>query len=151
MIFDYYIIILILIHQLFVVFVLDIYIFLLVSFFSSSVERISFKRSSFGDFGCNSVQTRVILSAILLPIKSPVASEVFWIALFEVLFITCVAGFLALSRSFWPYILLILLENLVAFLLIFLASDKNLYAFTYIPSLGSIEYLIFIIAALSDY
>ena len=48
-------------------------------------------------------ETLVILSAILLPIKSPVASAVFWIALFEAVFIASVVEFLALSRSFWPY------------------------------------------------
>ena len=35
----------------------------------------------------------VILSAILLPIKSPVASAVFWIALFEAVFIASVVDF----------------------------------------------------------
>ena len=45
-----------------------------------------------------------ILSALLLPIKSPVASAVFWIALFEAVFIASVADCLALSRSFWPYL-----------------------------------------------
>ena len=44
--------------------------------------------------------TLVILSAVLLPIKSPVASAVFWIALFEAVFIASVADFLVLSRSF---------------------------------------------------
>ena len=44
-----------------------------------------------------------------------------------------------------------LLAVLVACILIFLANDKNLYPFTYILSLGSIEYLIFIMAVLSNY
>ena len=35
----------------------------------------------------------VILSAILLPIKSPVASAVFWIAFFEAVFIASVVYF----------------------------------------------------------
>ena len=48
----------------------------------------------------------VILSATLLPIKPPVASAVFLIALFEAVFIASVVDFLALSRSFWPYLLL---------------------------------------------
>ena len=43
---------------------------------------------------CNSLgnffETLVILSAILLPIKLPVASAVFWIALFEAVFIASV-------------------------------------------------------------
>ena len=51
------------------------------------------------------LETLVILSAILLPIKSPVASVVFCIALFESVFIVFVVDFLALSRSFWRYLL----------------------------------------------
>ena len=39
------------------------------------------------------LETLVILSAILLPIKSTVASAVFWIALFAAVFITSVADF----------------------------------------------------------
>ena len=39
------------------------------------------------------LETLVILSAILLPIKSPVSSAVFWIALFEAVFIASVADF----------------------------------------------------------
>ena len=46
------------------------------------------------------LETLVILSAILLPINSPVASAVFWIALFDAVFIASVVDFLALSRSF---------------------------------------------------
>ena len=45
----------------------------------------------------------VILSANLLPIKSPVASAVFLISLFEAVFFAPVVDFLALSRSFWLY------------------------------------------------
>ena len=45
-------------------------------------------------------ETLVILSAISLPIKSPVASAVFWIALFEAVFIASVVDILAVSRSF---------------------------------------------------
>ena len=81
-----------------------------------------------GDF----FETLVILSAILLPIRSPVASAVFWIALFEAVFIVSVVDFLALSRSFWLYLLLKVSR-------MFLAKDKNPYSFTYILSLGSIE------------
>ena len=39
------------------------------------------------------LETLVILSAILLPIKSTVASAVFWIALFAAVFIASVADF----------------------------------------------------------
>ena len=35
----------------------------------------------------------VLLSAILLPIKSPVASAVFWIALFDAVFMESVVDF----------------------------------------------------------
>ena len=53
---------------------------------------------------CNSLgeffETLVNLPAILLPIKSPVASDVFWIALFEAVFIATVVDFLAQSRGF---------------------------------------------------
>ena len=53
---------------------------------------------------CNSLldffETLVILSAILLPIKSPVASAVFWISHFEAVFIASAVDFLALLRSF---------------------------------------------------
>ena len=38
-------------------------------------------------------ETLVILSAILLPIKSPVASAVFWIALFDAVFMEPVVDF----------------------------------------------------------
>ena len=62
----------------------------------------------------------VILSAILLPTKSPVASAVFCIALLEAVFTATAADFLAASKSYFPY------------------------RFTYILSLRSIEYLIFI-------
>ena len=48
----------------------------------------------------------VILSTILFPIKSPVAFSVFWISLFEAAFIASVVDFLALSRTFWLYLLL---------------------------------------------
>ena len=46
------------------------------------------------------LETLVILSAILLPIKSPVASAVFWIAFYEAVFIASVVDFFALSRGF---------------------------------------------------
>ena len=46
--------------------------------------------SSFIDFF---FETLVVLSAILLPIKSPVVSAVFWIALCEAVFIASVVDF----------------------------------------------------------
>ena len=39
----------------------------------------------FGEY--NPVETLVILSVILLPIESPVASAVFWIAVFEAVYV----------------------------------------------------------------
>ena len=57
-----------------------------------------FKHRSFEDF-----EILVILSAVLLPIKSPVASEVFWIALFGAVFIAFVVNFLALSSICFGY------------------------------------------------
>ena len=80
----------------------------------------------------------VVLSAILLPTKSPVAYAVFWTALCDAVFIASLADFLAVSINFWLYLLL-------KFLPMFLAKDKNPYPLTYILSHGSIEYLIFII------
>ena len=57
----------------------------------------------------------VILLAILLPIKSHVASAVFFITLFELVLSASVADYLATSKSFWLYLplkfLLILLIN----------------------------------------
>ena len=59
----------------------DIYLFFLILLLVSSAECISFECNSYGDF-----EILVILSAILLPIKSPVASAVFRIVLFEGVF-----------------------------------------------------------------
>ena len=72
------------------------------------------------------LETFVILSAILLPVISPAASTVFWIALFERVLGASVADCLARSRSFYPYLpLTFLLMFLPIFLTIFLAKDKN--------------------------
>ena len=103
-------------------------------FFGASVSSIV---SLFFERAEGFLETLVILSPILLPVKSLVASVVFCIALFESVFIASVVDFLALSRSFWPYFLF----NCPP---MFLAKDKNPYPFTYVLSLGSIEYLIFI-------
>ena len=64
----------------------DAYLFLWVVISTSS----SLSRDSFVDF---LFETLVILSAISLPIKSPVASAVFWIALFEAVFIASIEDF----------------------------------------------------------
>ena len=63
--------------------------------------------------------------------------QFFFVALFEAVFMVSAVDFLAISRSFWLYLLLKLS-------LIFLAKARNPYPFTYILSLGSIEYLNFI-------
>ena len=67
-----------------------------------STSSISLFGNTLSDF----FETLVILSAILLPIKSPVASAIFWIALFQAVFIVSVVDFLAVSKRFWPYLLL---------------------------------------------
>ena len=52
-----------------------------------------------GNFFVDFLETLAILSAILLPTKSPVASAVFCIAFLEAVFIASVAHFLAVSTS----------------------------------------------------
>ena len=64
----------------------DMYLFLWVVISTSSSV------SSFGNFLLDFLEALVILSAILLPIKSPVASAVFWIALFEAVISASVAN-----------------------------------------------------------
>ena len=54
-----------------------------------------------GIFLVDFLEELVILSAILLPTKSPVASAVFCIALSEAVFIASAADFLAVSTSFF--------------------------------------------------
>ena len=72
------------------------YLFLWVVNSRSSLVLLLSSSSSLDGF----FETLVILSEILLPIKSPVTSAVFWIARFDAVFIAAVADFLALSRSF---------------------------------------------------
>ena len=67
--------------------------------FGISISSSFCECNTLGDF----FETLVILSAILLPIKSPVASAVFWIALFEGVFIASVVDFLAVWKMFWLY------------------------------------------------
>ena len=50
-------------------------------------------------------------SAVLLPVKSPVASAVFWIALLDAVFFASVVEFLGLLRIFWLYLLLMFFAN----------------------------------------
>ena len=70
------------------------YLFLGVAL-STSTSVLSFGNSSVDFF-----ETLVILSAILLPIKSPAASAVFWIALFDTAFMASAVDFLTLSERF---------------------------------------------------
>ena len=49
--------------------------------------------SSFGNFLVDFLETIVILSVTLLPIESPVVFAVFWITLFEAVFIASVVDF----------------------------------------------------------
>ena len=67
-----------------------------------------------------------MLSAILLPIKSTVASAVFWITLFEEVLNASAADYVAWSRRFWLYLsftyLLIILQISLPILL---AKDEN--------------------------
>ena len=120
----------------------DMYLFLgiAISTSSSFVWSLSCNSSE-----CNYIagffETLVILSAILVSIKSPVSSAAFWIALFDAVYMAFAVDLLALSRSFSPYLLL-------KHLPVFLVKDKNPYPLIYILSIGPIEYLIFIIDAL---
>ena len=81
---------------------------------NSSINCCLFSGDIYLSFGisisfssCNSLEDFLeilgILSAILLPIKSPVASAVFQIALFEAVLIAFVVDFLALSKNFRLY------------------------------------------------
>ena len=90
---------------------------------------ISTSVSSFGNSVVYFFEILVILSAFLLPVKSPGVSAVFWIALFGAVFIASAIDFVALSRRFWPYLLLRLLAALVACVPMFLGKDKNPYPF----------------------
>ena len=56
----------------------------------STSSSVSLFGNSFVNFF---FETLVILSAILLPIKSPASSAVFWIALFDAVFIASVVDF----------------------------------------------------------
>ena len=70
------------------------------------ISSSSFVSSLLGNFLAGRFETLVILSTMLLPIKSPVASAVCWIVLFEAVFIRSVVDLSALSRGFWSYLLL---------------------------------------------
>ena len=68
---------------------------------------LSISSSLVSQLFCSEVfKTLVILLAILFPMKSPVASAVFWTTLFELVLRASVADCLAWSRSVWLYLLL---------------------------------------------
>ena len=73
-------------------------------FQSSPIFHASFV-TVFELFYGEGLQTFVILIAILLPVKSPVASAVLWSALSEVVLSASVANCLAWWGSFWLYLL----------------------------------------------
>ena len=73
-------------------------------FLSNPVFSVSLSTASELFLG-EPLDTVVVLSAILLPIKSSVVSAVFWIALFEAVLSAFVADYLALSISFWLHLL----------------------------------------------
>ena len=73
----------------------------------------------------------VILSAILLPIRSPVASAVFCTTLLEAVFAASIPVFVAVSINLLPYLSL----N-------FLANDRKSYPCTYFLNFGSGDYRI---------
>ena len=60
--------------------------------------------SSLGNYLADFFETLVILSAILLPIKSAVASAVFWITFFDAVIIASVVDFLALKKFLTVFI-----------------------------------------------
>ena len=71
-------------------------------------------------------ETFVILLAILLPIKSPVASAGFWVTLFGKVLSASIADCLVWPRGFWLYLpIYFALIFLPMFLPIFLAKDNN--------------------------
>ena len=73
--------------------------------------------------------TEVILLAILFPIRSPVASAVFWTTLLEAVFVASIPVFVAVSINFLTY----LSPN-------FLANYKKLNPSTYFLYFGSAHF-----------
>ena len=69
-------------------------------------------------FCCELLEVFLYLSAILLPIKAPVDSAIFWILFFQVVSYSSLKDYLTWSRNFWMHLPL-------RFLPIFLSKDKN--------------------------
>ena len=70
---------------------------------SSAISFVSFVTVSEIFYG-ETIETFVNLLSILLPIRSPVSYNVFWIALFEAVLSALVADCLTWPRSFWLYL-----------------------------------------------
>ena len=64
-----------------------------VSFFGASNSSLVLSFSNFLEYAEDFFKTLIILSAILLPIKSPVASDFFWIALLKAVSIASAVDF----------------------------------------------------------
>ena len=121
MVFHYYAIIIYL--RLSIIFCLsskDIYLLLGISL-SCSIGIVS------KFFFCECSERFVNLLAILIPIKSPVASVVVWMTLFEEVLIASVSDYFSMIKNFfWLYLpLKLLLIFLPIFLPVFLGKDKK--------------------------
>ena len=75
----------------------------------------------------------------------------FFELLFSKQFLFRLCRFFSTAKNFLTILMAHALATLFVFLPIFLANDKTSYPFTYILSLGSTEYLIFILAILFNY
>ena len=130
-----YAIILILDHQQFSGSFLEIDIFLLV--FHQILHFLFHFQRFLTELFCGKVFKKfVVLSVILLPIKSSAPSADFRIVYFDTILSASVADSSVWSRRFWLYLPL---EFLSRCLLIFLAKYKSPNLFTKIQSLGSVE------------
>ena len=105
----------------------DIYLSVGISFSLSTVSEVSC-----GEF----LEAFLISFAILLLIKSPFGTVVFWIALFETVVCTWSRGYWRLANILGLYLLFkILLIFWPGFLSIFLAKDKDAKGKIFISSL----------------
>ena len=108
--------------------------FIFICFWMQFFECNSFECNSFRDF-----EILAIWSAILLRIKSPVASAVLWIVFFLSSFYCICCRFFSTIKKFITILIAYIFSNFSAWAPIFLANEKNLSPFTYILTLGSIE------------
>ena len=105
---------------IFYLFSRDIYFSLGISL-SSSMFSLSLSTTS-DILGWSIFKTFLILSAIVLSIKSPIASVYFCIALFEAVISASVTDCLAWSRSVWVYFPLQFLHIFLAMLFLLFLS-----------------------------